>query len=257
MSKTTKTAKATLSAKQQGLIDAAAAIGYGLSEGFDNAVDMARQLVPGNFLTFAYDADNKATERGKVYLQGVVRDFGIQFRAGHLLRYLERRGYEKRLHNQDRPQRLVSMIAILAKGEPESDKPEVRTDLEQSGAKAANNAWTRVKEASGIKPTRSQTARKPKQGSNKSDKPSDPTPISLAAMPTPKLSDRSAVLAFYDAESKKALQAVNANASAVPPQISSVVSDYRKAMLAAIKEVKALPVATANGPRKPKAAAAK
>lgn len=142
MSKSNDKAKRR-SAATIALINSASNLGYEISGGFETAVREAKKLVPAGFLSLS-------DERRKPY-DALIRDFGEQFKAGHLLRYLELRGYEKRLGNYDRAQRIAAMIEIMGKPEPTSDKSGRRTELEHKGVKAAQNAWTRVRTDAGLK----------------------------------------------------------------------------------------------------------
>jgi hypothetical protein len=73
------------------LINGAAALGYAFSGGFEAACASAKKLVPSNYLSLS-------DEQRKAYAPQIA-DFGRHFKAGHLLRYLENRGYNKRFGN--------------------------------------------------------------------------------------------------------------------------------------------------------------
>lgn len=230
------------SATVTALIGNASSLGYAFSGGFEAAVTEAHKLVPSNFLS-------RTDEQRKAY-EPVIRDFGEQFKAGHLLRYLEGRGYEKRLGNQDRAQRITAMIEIMGKPEPTSDKSNRRTDLEHKGVKAAQNAWTRVRTESGLKP-QAQPSEGRKAGASKRRAAGDEKAVPVASFTAPVMHAPIDALAFYQRVATELFNATNKNALVVPIELKSAVQDFRKAVreaVAAIKNRKS-PQRKASAPR--------
>jgi hypothetical protein len=224
MSKTTqKTARrsATLIA----LINGAANLGYAFSGGFEAAVTAAYKLKPSNYLSLS-------EEQRKAYAPQ-IRDFGIQFKAGHLLRYLEARGYNKRFGNMDQPQKIAECVTIFDKARPDSDKNDRRTELEHLGCRAADNAWTRVRDSAGLKPPA------PKRAPAKRRAAGDEKAVPSARLTAPAMHAPVDALAFFKNVSADLLKAVNANAKVVPIGLKSAVQDFRKAVSAAIADVNA------------------
>lgn len=243
MSKTTE--KALRRSKAQlSLIASASALGYAASGGFESAVAEARKLVPSTFLTLSED-------KRKAFAP-LIRDFGEQFKAGHLLRYLELRGYEKRFGNMDRAQRIEAAIEIMGKPEPTSDKSNRRTELEHKGVKTAQNAWTRVRDSAGLKPP---AVARPSTGANKRRAAGDEKAVPTAKFVAPKLQAPVDALNFFASVSNDLLKATNANALVVPVQLKSAVQDFRKAVREAIAAIKAgTPAKATRKPRARKAA---
>jgi hypothetical protein len=260
MSKTTVKA-ARRNAALVALINGASTLGYAFSGGFEAAVASARKLVPSTFLTLS-------EEQRKTYAP-MIRDFGTQFKAGHLLRYLEGRGYEKRLGNMDTAQRIEAMVEIMDKAEPDSDKTNVRTELEHKGVKTAQNAWTRVRDAAGLKP---KPVASPNRGASKRRAAGDEKAVPTARVTAPAMHAPVEALAFFQNVSADLLKAVNANARVVPIELKTAVQDFRKAIrdaVAVIKSGKPAPTrrtrkapvaaviaASGNGAAKPNGAAA-
>jgi hypothetical protein len=218
------------SATVTALITSAAGLGYDLNSGFESAVESARKLAPRNFLSL--------TEEQRKAYQPVIRDYGIQFKAGHLLRYLESRGYERRFGNMDRAMRVEECIRIFDKATPEAEKTNRRTDLEHKGCKAADNAWTRVKDAAGLKAPPVKRPARPSQANakGKADNTNRPVDIRLAA---PTLASANDAWKFYDNASAALLTATNKNAKSVPIAVKTAVQDFRKAIREALAAAKA------------------
>lgn len=213
-----------------GLIASAADLGYNTRAGFQLAVESARRLVPSNYLTLLADKDEKA----KAY-STVIREFGLQYKAGHLVAYLEPHYGAKRWGNMGRAERIESALEILDKAEPESEKGNRRTALEHKGARAAISAWSHLKGEAGLKPV---AAPRPKTGAKLKAAAGDEKTVPTSAITPPKFTPETTpvdVVAYFDRLSSDLLnKVVNGNAQYVPIGIKSAVADFRKAIRAAV-----------------------
>lgn len=242
MSKSTvKTAKR--SAALTALINGASALGYAFSGGFEAACASARKLVPNNYLSLS-------DEQRKAYAPQIA-DFGRHFKAGHLLRYLENRGYNRRFGNLDEQQKIVECLAIFDKARPDNlEKTDRRTALEHLGCRTADNAWSRVKDAAGLKPPA------PKRAPSKRRAAGDSKAVPSARLTAPVMHAPVDALGFFTNVSNDLLKAVNANAAVVPIALKSAVQDFRKAVREAVTAVKAnQPTPRKRAARKAKAPA--
>lgn len=225
MSKSTqKTVKrsATLTA----LINGAASLGYAFSGGFEAACASAKKLVPSTFLALS-------DEQRKGYAAQIA-DFGRHFKAGHLLRYLENRGYNRRFGNMDEPAKIVECLAIFDKARPDNlEKTDRRTAVEHLGCRTADNAWSRVKDASGLKPPA------PKRAPSKRRAAGDEKALPSARITAPVMHAPVDALGFFKNVSADLLKAINANAKVVPIGLKTAVQDFRKAVREAIATVNA------------------
>lgn len=249
MSKTTDK-KTRRTATQVALITSAADLGYTLAGGFQGAVDVASKLVPRNFL--------KLSEEERAAYRDVIREFGIAFRSGHMLQYLERRGYEKRLGNMDRSMRLAEMVVIMGKSAPDTDSPSRRTEVEQKAERTAANAWTRVRTEAGLKEPSKPRATRTSTANAETGADATATPPVDLAVATPVFADAKAAAVYVNRAANALARAVNAslakNKESVPPQISSAVQDFKASIRAALAQLKAaLPEHPAVAPRAKKA----
>jgi hypothetical protein len=236
MSKTTQK-KLRRSATLSALISGASSLGYAFSGGFEAAIAAAHKLVPSGYLGL--------NEEQRKTFAPVIRDFGIQFKAGHLLRYLETRGYNRRFGNMDNAQKIAECVTIFDKARPDNmEKSDRRTELEHAGCRAADNAWTRVRDGAGLKPPAVKRAPSKRRAAG------DEKAVPSARLTAPAMHAPVDALAFFQHVSADLLKAVNANAKVVPIGLKSAVEDFRKAVRETVAAVKAgSPVAT----RKPRA----
>jgi hypothetical protein len=231
MSKSTVKA-ARRSATLVALINGAASLGYAFSGGFEAACASAKKLVPSTYL-------NLSDEQRKAYASQIA-DFGRHFKAGHLLRYLEQRGYQRRFGNLDEQQKITECLAIFDKARPDNlEKTDRRTALEHLGCRTADNAWSRVKDAAGLKPPA------PKRAPAKRRAAGDEKAVPSARLTIPRMHAPVDALGFFTNASNDLFRAVNANAAVVPIGLKSAVQAFRKAVREAVADVKA------NAPAKP------
>lgn len=237
MSKSTKKAvkrSATLTA----LINGASELGYAFSGGFEAACTSAKKLVPSTYLTLS-------EAQRKVYAPQIA-DFGRHFKAGHLLRYLENRGYNRRFGNLDAKQKIVECLGIFDKARPDNlEKTDRRTALEHLGCRTADNAWSRVRDSAGLKMPA------PKRAPAKRRAAGDDKAVPTARITAPAMHAPVDALAFFQHVATDLLKAVNANAKVVPIGLKSAVEDFRKAVRETVAAVKAgQPVKTRRAPVK-------
>jgi hypothetical protein len=226
------TIKNRRSAATLDLISSAATFGYDTRASFGKAVAAASKLVPSSYLSLLEAKD----ERAKAY-SATIRDFGIQYKAGHLVAYLEPHYQAKRWSNLSLEQRVESAIEILNKANPDADSGNRRSDLEQRGYRAANTAWSHLKDEAGLK-KRSESRERRRQPLAPAA--GDAKEIPTSNLTVPKFSNGLDAVAFFDRISSDLLnKAVNGNALAVPIGIKSAVQEFRKAIRAAVADSKA------------------
>lgn len=243
MSKTTQK-KLRRSATLTALINGAANLGYAFSGGFEAACAAASKLVPSDYL-------RRNDEQRKAFLP-LIQDFGEQFKAGHLLRYLETRGYAKRFGNYDHAAKITACVEIMGKPEPTSDKANRRTEVEHKGVKAAQNAWTRVRDASGLKKPVVASASK-KAGASKRRAAGDEKPVPTSRITVPAMHAPVEAMEFFQRIANDLGKATNANAKVIPIGLKSAVEDFRKAVRVTLAAIKAGQSVSARKPRQPKA----
>lgn len=225
MSKTTVKA-ARRSATLVALINGASALGYAFSGGFEAACASAKKLVPSTYLTLS-------DEQRKPFAAQIA-DFGRHFKAGHLLRYLEMRGYNKRFGNMDEPAKIAECLAIFDKARPDNlEKTDRRTTLEHLGCRTADNAWSRVRDSAGLKKPAEKRAPSKRRAAG------DEKAVPSARLTAPAMHAPVDALAFFKNVSADLLKAINANAKVVPIGLKSAVEDFRKAVRIAIADVNA------------------
>lgn len=239
MSKSTEKAQRR-SKSLTALISSAANLGYAFSGGFEAAVASAHKLVPSNYLGLS-------EEQRKVFA-AQIRDFGIQFKAGHLLKYLELRGYNKRFGNMDHAQKIAACVEIFDAAPPESDKNNRRTETEHKGCRAADNAWTRVRDAAGLKPPAQK--RKPLRRAAGDEKGKGTAPVALTNLQPLKFAASSDALEAFKAIAANLHRLVNGNVLTIPPQLRSAAQDFEAAVNRGIKELKAIGHPATKRPRK-------
>jgi hypothetical protein len=231
-----ETKKTNRSAATVALIASAADLGYVARTSFGTAVASAAKLVPSTYLATAYDKAGKLTETGKRFAP-VIRDFGEQYKAGHVVAYLEPHYGSKRWGNMERAQRVESAIEIMGKAEPTSERSNRRTELEHKAVKAAQSAWSHLKGEAGLKPqTASKTNRK---GASKRRAVGDEKAVPAARLMAPHFVAPIDAVKFYENLAADLLKAVNSNAMATPIALKSAVQDFRAAVRKAATELKA------------------
>jgi hypothetical protein len=222
-----------------GLISSAGTLGYTEAGSTADVVKAAAKLVPSNYLTLiAEGASDAEKERAKQFAP-YIRDFGLEYQSAHVARYLEERGgrsYSNRWGNYDITQKIAAGREIMDKAEPESEKSNRRTVLEQSAVKAAQNRWKYVKEQAGLKLSPKPRA---KTGTQQLKAAAGTEKVPVSHLTVPKMHAPVEAIEFFDRLSKDALAGVNANALAVPIALKSAVQDFRKAVREAISQLKA------------------
>lgn len=207
------------------LINGASALGYAFSGGFEAACASAKKLVPSTYLTLS-------EEQRKVYAPQIA-DFGRHFKAGHLLRYLEMRGYNKRFGNMDEPAKIAECLTIFDKARPDNlEKTDRRTALEHLGCRTADNAWSRVRDAAGLK------LPAPKRAPAKRRAAGDEKKVPTARITVPKFHAPIDAVPFFNNVSADLLKVVNENAKDTPSVYKSAVQDFRKAIREAAAALK-------------------
>jgi hypothetical protein len=229
--------KTNRSAGTVALIASAATLGYGTRAAFRTAVESASKLVPSNYLTLIREGASDADKAKAKPFTATIQDFGDEYKAGHLVAYLEPHYRAKRWSNLGMPQMVESAKEILAKPEPDSDKSNRRTALEHKGCRAAISAWSHLKGEAGLKrqaKPRVVTATPTRRAAG------DEKQVPSSNLTVPKFSAPIDAVKFFDRISADLLnKAVNGNALATPIAIKTAVQDFRKAIRAAVASAKA------------------
>lgn len=221
--KTAKRAKRALSAKLATLVASAANVGFAVSGAFESAVGLCQDI-------------RRALPRGAIPSRHpALIDAGLAFKAGYVARRLSLHSlYAKRWGNYSEAQMIEEAGLIYARPYPESSKPNRRTDVEHKACRAADTSWTTAKARAGIVSERKGKggSRKPRPGSNKSQPKAPPVSLTKAS---PKLATREAANDFFATAAAALLATVNKNAKNIAPQLSSAVTDFKKAIDAFLK----------------------
>lgn len=221
-----------------GLISSAGTLGYTEAGSTAAVVKAAAKLVPSNYLSLISEGASDAEKERAKQFAPYIRDFGLEYQAAHVARYLEERGrtYANRWGNYDIAQKIEAGREIMAKAEPDSEVTNRREVIEQSAVKAAQNRWKYVKEQAGLKLPPKPRA---KTGTQQLKAAAGTEKVPVSHLTVPKMHAPVEAIEFFDRLSKDALAGVNANALAVPIALKSAVQDFRKAVREAITQLKA------------------
>jgi hypothetical protein len=199
---TRKAARKAITAAKRRLIASAASLGHGVAGGYQAAVDALK----------SFTLDDK----------GALADFGVQYKAGYMVRYFEANmpRYLKRVGNMDLALRVEDALTIYAKPAPDTTKANRRTDLEHKACRAADVSWNTVKARAGLAKPKT---RKPRPAVV----PANPVPVDLVKA-SPKLATKEAVNDHFATAAAALLATVNVNAKRVSPQLSSLIEDFHQ-----------------------------
>jgi hypothetical protein len=204
MRKTVKAAKPVITRKQRNVIKAAYGLGFNASGAFASAVAA---------LACFTVADKEA-----------VIQFGLGYKAGYVVRYMQANAnMKRRWGNLDDAALAEAGADIYSKPYPDSTKPNRRTDLEHKACRAADVSLNAVKARAGLSNPKK---RKPRPAANKNEPPRE-----LVAA-TPKLATKEAVNDHFGVAAAALLATVNANAKRVSPQLSSAVAAFHASLKA-------------------------
>lgn len=200
MAKGKKSKARPISAKLRELIAGAASIGFDVATGYQRAVVLARSIGTKHRVALA--------------------EAGLQYQAGYVARYLgDQPAYSKRWHNMGQPERIAASLAVIAKPEPTSTKPNRRTELEQRAVRAAQTSWATAKRRAGLTAER-KGGRKPRPSANASK----PVPVDLVKA-SPRFSNKAAANDYFATALAALLTTVDKNAKLIAPQLSTIVHD--------------------------------
>lgn len=211
-----KTAKA-LSTKLADLVAGAATIGFSVAGGFASAVSL---------FTAVKGSTRALSEASAEYVRGYV--------AASLL---TDPAYAKRWHNLDDAGLFDAAGDIIAKTPPNASKPDSRTTAEHLAVRAGQTSLSTAKRKAGIAPKKG-GGRKPRPATVPANDES-PVPIDMVTA-TPTLATREEANDYFVNAIAALLVTCDKNIKAgdknpILPQVSSALSDCRKALAAAIK----------------------
>lgn len=208
MAKAKKAKRAPMSAKLRELVASAASVGMNVAGNFAVAVDLFKKIGTKNRVALA--------------------DASLNYKAGYVARYLsDSPAYAKKWHNMGDEQKVSAAADIYAKPYPESSKPNRRTELEHRACRAADVSLASAKRRAGLIAEK-KGGRKPRPSSNS---PAKAPPVDLVKA-SPKLKDKAAANDYFATAAAALLATVDKNAKIVPPQLSTAVSDFKKAVTA-------------------------
>lgn len=215
-----KAPQSPITATQRRLINSASELGYNAAGAFESVVAVLSKLT----------VDDEAA----------IAAFAKAYKLGFGVRYMELhdRSYAKRTGNQPLAEKLEAIDDIFAlkyrdsKLKADSPTPKgMRDHRQQRMCKGADQSWMRAKEAAGLKVKKS---RKPRQ---KAAPPAE-VPTDLSKL-TPTFANKKAANDWFGNMAAALLVTCDENNSKsggkfVTPQLTSAVSDFLKAVKAAI-----------------------